>query len=385
LEIARGLSVCFTLGTIWLIYRYAVELEFEWPAAPAAIYALSAIGLRYAYNARPYAMASLLIVLTMWAAQKSSRWTGICAAACVATHYFTGLFVVPLLVFEGIRQWKLDRRWVGLTWGSFVLGCLPLVPLLKAHFTARPQQYPGFGNFAAEVWALLKGTVAGVMPSSWLPHWGFAVLVGATLVVLGCRYFVRQEKWVVLATYFSFLCAFLTLAIVTNKSIAKMPVEYYLGLACPLVALLTGAGLPAADHRLRSVFAVLFVAGSLTPVSMTKATDYRAMTDQIHEDCPNCPILVGKGYAGAVPACLLYESRGSRVVLIDESDSVDDAWRKVGSSGVAILVPTPNEPSPERLEEELVRNYPSIRKGGYYEIGLSDGEQDESIAARSLP
>jgi hypothetical protein len=384
LEIARALSVLFTVGTLWLIYRYAIELELQWPALPAPLYALSAVGLRYAYNARPYAMASFLIVLTLWAARRASRWTGLCAAACVATHYFAALLVVPLLFFEGFSRWKSNRRWVHFTVISFLLGCSPLLPLLKAHFTARPRQYPGFGNLLVEISSLLKGTVAGAMPSSWLPHWGIAVLVGAVFVILGFRLLARQKQWVVLATYLSFLLAFLMLALVTNKSIAQMPVEYYTGLAGPLVAILMAGGVVAAP-RLAPALLVLLVVGNLTPVTITKSIDYRQMTDRIHEECPNCPILVGKGYAGAVPACLLYESRGSRVVLLHGGDSINDVLEKVGSSDVAILVPTPNEPSPETLEQDLVRNYPSVRKGDYYEIRFGGVEEGAAMAAHSLP
>jgi hypothetical protein len=384
LEIARGLSVVFTIGTLWMIYRYAIELELQWPALPSLLYALSAVGLRYAYNARPYAMASFLIVLTLWTARRASRWTGICAAACVATHYFAALLVVPLLLFEGFRRWNSNRRWVYFTCFSFVLGSLPLLPLLRAHFTARPRQYPGFGNPAVEIGALLKGTVAGAMPSSWLPHWGIAVFVGAVFVVLGFHYLAKRKEWVVLATCVSFLCGFLLLALLTNKSIAQMPVEYYTGLATPLVAILMAAGLVAAP-RLAPVLLVLLAVGNLTPATITKSIDYRQMAERIYNECPNCPILVGKGYAGAVPACLLYESRGSRVVLLDGDDSIDDVLRNIGSSDVAILVPTPNEPSPESLERKLIRNYPSQRKGDYYEIRFGDGEEGASIAVHSLP
>ena len=35
------------------------------------VYALSAVGLRYAYNARSYAMATFLIVLTLLLARKN--------------------------------------------------------------------------------------------------------------------------------------------------------------------------------------------------------------------------------------------------------------------------------------------------------------------------
>ena len=73
LEVARIFSALFTLATLTLLYRYAVGLGLRWPCVPVVIYAVSAAGLRYAYNARPYAMASFLIVLTLYLAHRSRR------------------------------------------------------------------------------------------------------------------------------------------------------------------------------------------------------------------------------------------------------------------------------------------------------------------------
>ncbi len=76
LEVARMFSAFFTLATLALVYRYAVGLGLRWPCVPVVVYAASAAGLRYAYNARPYAMATFLIILTLYLAHRKSRWTG---------------------------------------------------------------------------------------------------------------------------------------------------------------------------------------------------------------------------------------------------------------------------------------------------------------------
>jgi Dolichyl-phosphate-mannose-protein mannosyltransferase len=111
LDVARALSALFTLGSLALLYRYAIEVGIRWPSVPVVIYALSAAGLRYAYNARPYAMATFLIVLTLYLAHRKSKWTGICAAACVATHYFAALCVGPIVAIGCLLCWKTNRRW----------------------------------------------------------------------------------------------------------------------------------------------------------------------------------------------------------------------------------------------------------------------------------
>ena len=86
LEVARVLSLLFSVMTLVLLYRLAMDFLMTWPSVPVVVYALSSAGLRYAYDARPYAMATSLIVLTLVLTHRKSKWTGLCAAAAVATH-----------------------------------------------------------------------------------------------------------------------------------------------------------------------------------------------------------------------------------------------------------------------------------------------------------
>jgi hypothetical protein len=368
LEVARSLSAIFTVGTLALLYRYARNVGLKWPWIPVVIYAASAVGLRYAYNARPYAMASFLIVATLLLAQKKSRWTGIAAAAAIATHYFAALCIGPILLFECIREWRAKSRWVFLTVSSFVLGCLPLVPLLRVQMGARPEQYPGFGAFHKEFWALLKGSMESVMPNAWIPHWGFALWLGAFFIVLGC-WRARKNAALLPSTYLGFLCAFLLLAVLTNKSIAKMPTDYYLGIATPVMAVLIGFGvntLPAASPAL----ALAIIAGTLTQVSMTKAPNYREMVQSIRAKCPHCPILVAAGYVGAIPACVVYEGQGLPVVPVYANETASAIAERAGNAERAIFIPS-NEPPIADIEHALLQAYPSTWKDGYYVMDLS--------------
>src|SRR5271167_1665594 len=172
LEAARWLSAIFTLGTLVLLYRYAVAVGMRWACFPPIIYALSAAGLRYAYNARPYGMATFLIVLTLLLTKKRSRWAGISGAACVATHYFAALCAGPILAVGIVENWRENRRWSLLTAGSFAAFCAPLLVLVAKHLGARQGQFPHFGVFRKEVDALLFAAVKGSLPgtSIW-PAW----------------------------------------------------------------------------------------------------------------------------------------------------------------------------------------------------------------------
>jgi Dolichyl-phosphate-mannose-protein mannosyltransferase len=369
LEVARSLSALFTVGTLALLYQYARKLKLRWPWIPVAIYALSAVGLRYAYNARPYAMASFLIVLTLFLAQKRSKWTGISAAASIATHYFAALCVGPILIFECARAWRQkNRSWAILTAVTFILGCLPLLPLLRVQIGARPDQYPGFGRFTNELWSLLKGSMESVMPSTWLPHWGFALWVAAFFLVLGC-WRARKTAAALPFTYLAFLGGFLLMAVITNKSIDKMPVDYYVGLAVPVMALLLGFAVNALP-RASSLLALAILAGTVTTVSMTKSPDYRHMVQHIRSQCSECPILVVDGYVGAIPACVLYEDKGKPVFPVNANDSALTIAARVGNPKQAVFVPS-NEPPAAGIEHALLQTYSATWKNGYFLMDLS--------------
>jgi hypothetical protein len=369
LEVARSLSALFTVGTLALLYRYARNVELKWPWIPAAIYAASAVGLRYAYNARPYAMVSFLIVLTLLLTQTRSKWTGIAAAASIATHYFAALCVGPIVMFQCVSEWRAKNRSSALfTIASLLVACLPLVPLLRVQIGARPEQYPGFGVLHKELGALLKGSLESAMPSTWLPHWGFALWAGAFFLVLGC-WQTRKNAALLPFTYFAFLCGFLLLAVVTNKSIEKMPADYYLGIATPVMAVLVGFGVNGLP-RASSVLALVIVAGTTTQVSMTKSPDYRNMVQQIRAECPQCPVLVAAGYVGAVPACVSYEGKGMQVVPVYGNETADAIAERAGHAERAIFVPS-NEPPVADTEHVLLQTYPSTWKDGYFVIDLS--------------
>ena len=374
LEAARSLSALFVLGTCLLLYILARLSKMKWPWIPAVIFAVSGVGEVYAWNMRPYAMASFLVVLEYLLAQRRSRWTGLCAAASVATHYFAALCVGPILVLAMIQNWKSDRAWVKKTATTFALGMAPLLLLLRTHLAARPLQYSDFGPWYQELWALLKGSITGVLPSSSLPGWGLTAMLAGGIALLGIRWAWRQGMRSVPLMYLGFVCGFLVLSIVTNKSIAKMPVEYYLGLGVPWLALLVGFGLNARPN-LRPLYVVVVAAGMVTAAPLVTSPDYRSLASRIRTACSDCVVVVGNGYAGAVPACILYESRGMKVVTANRGDTpqmIADRAEEQGDRQPVIFVKT-DEPPTAKAEEGFLRAYPSAWRGGYFEVFTEDG------------
>jgi hypothetical protein len=369
LEAARALSLCFNVATLVLLYIYARAVRTRLAFVPVAIYAISSASLRYAYDARPYAMACFLVVLTLFLAQRRSRWTGVCAGACAATHYFAVLCVAPLLVLECIEQWKTNRRWAALTASSFAACCAPLLILVRAHIGARPQQYPGFSSLYEETCALFKGALAGAMPKAWLPGWALVTFLGACFAAVGCWWLYKKVHSPLPIAYALYLCGFLLLAIATNKSLVKLPTDYYLGIGAPWLALLIGFGINVFPRAI-PVFALLLVSGTLAAAPMAPTIDYRKMAQEMRSECKDCPIVAGIGYSGAIPACVLYEAKGMKVLLLHPGDTVDRVVGRTGKWETVFLVPA-NEPATTQIEHELVEEFPSTQKDGYFEIDLA--------------
>lgn len=366
LEAARALSALFIAGTLLLLYRLAREQGMRQPWIPPAVFAVSGVGLQYAYNARPYAMAAFLIISTFLLAHRRSRWTGICGAAAIATHYFAALCIAPILAVHCWNEWKRNRQWVWATVGSFVIGVAPLLPLLRVHLTARPHQFPGFGPVRNEAYALLKGAMATSLPNSWLPGWGFALLTAAGIIFAGIWWCWRQRRNAATFVYLGFLLGFFLLALATNKSIAKMPDDYYLGIAAPVLALLAGFGLQAFP-RVTPLLALLIVAGMATANPIINSTNYRAIAGRINAQCNDCTVVVGNGYAGAVPACMLYETKRRNVLVLSAGETPIEVLARAGTDEPLLFVKT-NEPPTVAAEDRFVASYPAIWKDGYFEI-----------------
>ena len=119
---------------------------------------------------------------------------------------------------------------------------------------------------------------------------------------------IQQKEFLLPLSYVAFLCGFLLLATTTDKSLTKMPIEYYLGVGTPFLALLIGFG-ASAFPRTIPLLAALLLAGAFTATPITHTTDYRKMPAEMRSKCNDCPMVIGVGYLGRFPACVLYEAK----------------------------------------------------------------------------
>ena len=150
-----------------------------------------------------------------------------------------------------------------------------------------------------------------------------------------------------------------------------MPIEYYLGIGTPFLALLIGFGVNGFPRAV-PLLAPILIAGALTATPITHTTDYRKMLAEMRSKCTQCPIVAGVGYMGAIPACALYEAKGMRVLLLDSNDTVAQVVRRTVGQPNIFLVPA-NEPATAHIERRLIEAYPPRRESGYFEIYLKQG------------
>ena len=347
LEVTRCLSALFILATGLLLYRVAA--------------------------ARQYAIAAFFILLTLDLGNRKSRWTGVCASACVATHYFAALCAAPMLLIFCVWRWKTDRRWavMGLAW--FAILCCPLLAMVSKFINIPPTyRFRGFGPWPGEVAALARGAVAAVAPgSSYSIARKLTVLAFAGFAAAGAWNAVRRKAWVAPAAYAAFLGGFFLLAAASHQSVLRMPADYYLGLAAPLLALLLGFGVSALP-RTSLVLALLMMVSLLSrqPVIAAMAglnIDYRRMVLRMRSECPDCPIVVGAGFGRGVPGCVVYEARARRVFVLGPNDTIDGLVSRTGGPGVIYFIPS-HEAETAQVENALTASFLTEPQGEYFRI-----------------
>ncbi len=367
LESVRLLSALFMAATVYLLYRVSERFPMRWPVVPALIYACSGAAIRYAFTARSYAMANFLIVLTLYCAQRRSRWTGPVAACSAATHYFSALCVAPLLLVYCGMRWKSDRRWALWTASSFAALFALLVPLLLVHFGARPDQFAGPGRFTDDIAAALNGAYAACFPISTVSRITNATkLVAVAYLVVGMILSIRRGEPAAGVTGACFLGGFVVLSVVSHKPVANMPVAYYFGFLAPLSALLAGFGVEAVPAGFPALAGLLLLSLANLRSSTRDRSDWRGTVASIRKQCDSCAIVVGAGSGRGVPASVLYEA-GRIPVLVLSRQSFEKVVEQAAELDRFVLVPS-KEPDSAAAEEEFIARFHMHSVKGYFAL-----------------
>jgi hypothetical protein len=201
--------------------------------------------------------------------------------------------------------------------------------------------------------------------SLWLV-WKYAVLVAGCFALAGAIWAIRHKLVALPLAYSAFLGAFLMTAIVTHKSIIKMPNDYYLGISAPLLVILIWLGAQAVPIA-SPILAAVIILGAATATPIMSYGDFRKMLAEIRSDCDRCAVVVGWGYGGAVPACVLYEAKGLDIHLLKSSDTLEGVDRQIGRNRVIYLIPSQDPPT-KSIEDRLIESHSATPRNGYFRI-----------------
>lgn len=169
LETARWLSLIISLLSVVIFYRILRITGFEHPIGATVFYALSTGAVHHGHEARPYAMAEMLLLATwlagvwLWKRSPMGRGPALvgsifmagCAGAAFATNY---LVIFPLGALMGWFLWALWCRDRALGIGGPVLTALAIggvMPVLREQLGAGHHHFSGFVGFLREAGVMI--------------------------------------------------------------------------------------------------------------------------------------------------------------------------------------------------------------------------------------
>ncbi len=277
----RTLSTIAAIATVWLVYRIGSEwFSRDAGLLAAALLACNAFHVRYAQEARSYALVALLVTAAMWSfvrfveqpTTSNRRWFIAASVLALYAHFFALLIVIAQLLSLLLRSrnetpWREVLRAYAVITACF----LPL-----AWFIA-------FKNAGQIGWlpALTFGEIYGLFYNLAGRSRVLVILYGLLVLAAGLatRRLRRPERWRA-TVVFSWLVV--PIAIVVLASLRK-PVLYprFLIICLPAVALVAAVGI----WRLRRRWVIVPLLVAMLGLSVLSTFGlYRARFDPLDQD-----------------------------------------------------------------------------------------------------
>jgi mannosyltransferase len=256
--VVRLPSVAFFSAAVGVLWLLADRLFGRAVATTAALLlAVSPSAVRYAQEARGYALELLLVVASWWALVHALRrrsawaWAGYVAASTLAvyTHFFGALVVAAQAVAVWLSSESRSRRAPLVAMSAAAMSAVPLAVLVRRQGMAQIQWIPPVdGRQLAEAASLLAG--AGT-EYGWA-RLALVAVVSAAVALGAARAWTRMRQGPPRGT--GSLCYAVALAWLVVPTVSAllvsvarpMLVPRYLIVALPAAALLAALGLQAA-------------------------------------------------------------------------------------------------------------------------------------------
>jgi len=272
-------SVVFGVGVIaaaWLLAKQLWEDDQETvPLGSASLIAVNGFMVAYSQEARGYAMAVCLLVLSSWAAMvmlKTQKLRGtwcLLALGAVYSHVYTVLWIIPQIW----AVWRVHRR---LGWEFFrkivVIGGIGLIPLLVFVFRTRGGQLDWVPKLTPHSLLAMFVQIAG--------YSYVALALLSTGSAFGCLKLWRRGD--VLARLVVLENVIPILALLALSPIHSVFVPRFLIFAIPFLIITATVGLanlrnPWGPLTLVSLWIAMLVVGNRSPAK----GDWRSMTQYL--------------------------------------------------------------------------------------------------------
>ena len=396
LEISRWLSLLFSLASVVLFYLLVRVGGLEHPVGATLFYALATGAVHHGHEARPYAMAEALILLSCLAAigswRESSRRHGkalfgsilmaVSAGAAFAIDYLSLFSLGVLLIWFLWAVWPRDRQVSVVGPALAIVACSPVLPMLRVQLGSRGHQFSGSVGPFAEAAAMIRmnaqevgialsgsGSISQELQETLST---VVALAGIAALVVLSRVWIRRQRregarefWVLIVA----LAVAPTLGVVLmDLALDKRLHEArYLAFAVPALAVLLSHGvLSAARSRQRwgMVLLVGLVSIQLARVNWGFERCVRDQTGSISRgiveiiegvEVPSRLVAVAGGFGQGDPAVWAYELDAETPMMVFDSDSDPRVLLSYLSQAVDIWITFASDKATLPVERELLQ------------------------------
>lgn len=396
LETSRWLSLIFSLGSVLLLYALLRTAEFEYPVGATVFYALSTGGVHHGHEARPYAMAEVLLLASclaaVWAWKRSAGGRSgallgtiamaLGAGSAFATDYLVVFPLGALMVWYLWVFWRRNRA-IGIIGPLLaVVAGSAVLPILRQQLGARQHQFSGFVGLLGEAreMVLMNAQEMGIAlsragvgsPETQKALSAIAAVVAMSALVVFSVYWIGRQGW---QRNSEFWCLIVALAAAPTAGLVLMDLilgkrlheARYLAFAVPALAVLLSYGvLSATRHRQR--WGPLLFAGLLAiQVARINWGFERCVRDQTGSitrglvkiiagvETPSQLVAVAGGFGEGDPAVWAYELEAGTPMLVFDQGTDPRHLMNFVSQAVDLWITFSSDKATLPVELELVK------------------------------
>ncbi|MEA5504378.1 glycosyltransferase family 39 protein [Halotia wernerae UHCC 0503] len=356
IETSRIFSLVCSIGTVVVLYLLLQAGKIERPLVPSLVFAISSGAIYAGHDARPYALASLLIgtgtLFAYLASEAKNRnrtrlvvysiVMAICCGIAFQTNYLTLFPVSIILLWFLINLWSRSKLLAIASLLVTVSICLIGFPSFLKQLGARPGQNVGFIGFLPEIVKILKMNLMII----WTPIFtsielnlvfaGIFILILIILIGITISYIRRYYSQInrkLLVLFLGLAVAptigVMLLDFLSNKNLIS---PRYLLFAGPALAVIITYGIArpiSSQPRLIKFLLPIFLGLQLTGINWglerspaQGGSNLRSLARTIKASSSSSNVVVvGKGYGRGDPGSAIYELAPETMVVVLGEDS----------------------------------------------------------------